>query len=399
MKLKLIIILLVNFSASFAQEYIYYCSRPTPTTTTWQVYRKNLNTSVTQTITNDPNYNYWRAEPSPDNSKLLIVRSPANVSPDQENYIDCDIVKCNPDGTGMQVILANNQYGWHGFGNPHFHPFGNRILILVQPTPTAQWNLFTVDASGNNPQQITNTGAIDANWSPIGNKIVFVSLTGPSLLNLEIFKANYSYATNQVSNIVQLTNDTTRDHDPCFSPNGDKIAFCAGNNSLTDANIVTIDTSGNNRTDVVNDNGTHGGNVNWGTNNKIYYHSIYVSTFTNFMADAFNCNTNSVESIFTSPSIHYLHPFYINQTVTGIKKLLVEKNSISIFPVPASEFITVKFNDGSKNTISIVDVRGQLIINKEINGSDVIDIKKLEPGIYFITSRTHEFLPQKFIKE
>lgn len=267
MKLKLIIILLVNFSASFAQEYIYYCSRPTPTTTTWQVYRKNLNTSVTQTITNDPNYNYWRAEPSPDNSKLLIVRSPANVSPDQENYIDCDIVKCNPDGTGMQVILANNQYGWHGFGNPHFHPFGNRILILVQPTPTAQWNLFTVDASGNNPQQITNTGAIDANWSPIGNKIVFVSLTGPSLLNLEIFKANYSYATNQVSNIIQLTNDTTRDHDPCFSPNGDKIAFCAGNNNLTDANIVTIDTSGNNRIDVVNDNGTHGGNVNWGTNN------------------------------------------------------------------------------------------------------------------------------------
>lgn len=117
------------------------------------------------------------------------------------------------------------------------------------------------------------------------------------------------------------------------------------------------------------------------------------------MADAFNCNTNSVESIFTSPSIHYLHPFYINQTVTAIKDQSVEKNSISIFPVPASEFITVKFNDGSKNTISIVDVRGQLIINKEINGSDVIDIKKLEPGIYFIISQTHEFLPQKFIKE
>ncbi len=400
MKLKLIIIVLfVNFSASFAQEYIYYCSRPTPTTTTWQVYRKNLTTSVTQTITNDPNYNYWRAEPSPDNSKLLIVRSPANVSPDQENYIDCDILKCNPDGTGMQVILANNQYGWHGFGNPHFHPFGNRILILVQPTSTAQWNLFTVDASGNNPQQLTNTGAIDANWSPIGNKIVFVSLVGPSLLNLEIFKANYSYATNQVSNIVQLTNDTTRNHDPCFSPNGDKIAFCAGNASLYDANIVTIDTSGNNRTDVVDDNGTHGGNVNWGTNNKIYYHSIYVSTFTNFMADAFNCGTNAVEPIFSSASIHYLHPYYINQTITGIKDQLKDKNNISVFPVPATESLNVTFKNGLNCNIQITDLRGQLIVEQEIKGYGNINIEKLEPGVYFIISRTHEFSPQKFIKE
>lgn len=400
MKPKFVIFFLfANFSGLFSQEFIYYCSRPTSTTTTWQVYRKNLTTSVTQTITNDPNYNYWRAEPSPDNSKLLIVRSPANVSPDQENYIDCDILKCNPDGTNMQVILANNQYGWHGFGNPRVHPFGNRILLLVQPTSTAQWNLFTVDMSGNNPQQITTTGAIDACWSPIGNKIVFVSLVGPSLLNLEIFKANYNYANNQVSNIVQLTNDTTRNHDPCFSPNGDKIAFCAGNANLTDANIVTIDTSGNNRTDVVDDNGTHGGNVNWGTNNKIYYHSIYVSTFTNFMADDYNCNTNSVESIFTSPSIHYLHPFYINQTITAIKGQVISENSFSVFPVPASDIITIKFKDGSNNNIIITDINGKQIFDQDIIGSGDINIGKLEPGIYFIVSRTGQFAPQKFIKE
>ncbi|MBL7921997.1 MAG: T9SS type A sorting domain-containing protein [Bacteroidia bacterium] len=399
MKLKLsIIILFLSLSELFSQEYIYYCSRPTSTTATWQVYKKNLTTSVTQTITNDPNYNYWRAEPSPDNSKLLIVRSPANVSPDQENYIDCDILKCNPDGTNMQVILANNQYGWHGFGNPRVHPMGNRILLLVQPTSTSQWNLFTLDMSGNNPQQITTTGAIDAAWSPIGNKIVFVGLTGPSLLNLEIFTANYNYGNNQVSNILQLTNDTTRNHDPCFSPNGDKIAFCAGNASLDNANIVTIDTSGNNRTDVVDDIGTHGGNVNWGTNNKIYYHSIYVSTFTNFMADAFNCNTNTVESIFTSPTLHYLHPFYINQTVTSISDQSINRNNISAFPVPASEFISIKFENNNKDIIQITDLSGQLIIEREISGSGSININNFAPGIYFIISKTKNFLPKKIIK-
>lgn len=398
MKLKLIIIILfAQLSGLFSQEYIYYCSRPTSTTTTWQVYRKNLTTSVTQTITNDPNYNYWRAEPSPDNSKLLIVRSPANVLPDQENYIDCDILKCNPDGTNMQVILANNQYGWHGFGNPRIHPMGNRILLLVQPTSTAQWNLFTIDMSGNNPQQITTTGAIDAGWSPLGNKIVFVGLTGPSLLNLEIFTANYNYAANHVSNILQLTNDTTRNHDPCFSPNGDKIAFCAGNASLDDANIVTIDTSGNNRTDVVDDNGTHGGNVNWGTNNKIYYHSIYVSTFTNFMADAFNCNTNAVEPIFSSTSVHYLHPFYVNQTITGIKDPL-SYNTVSIFPIPASDFFTIKFDDDIKDYIQIANISGQLLTEQQINGSGIISMNEFEPGIYFIISKTKSFLPKKIIK-
>ncbi len=399
MKLKLIIILsFIEFSGLFAQEYIYYCSRATPTTTTWQVYRKNLTTSVTQTITNDPNYNYWRAEPSPDNSKLLIVRSPANISPDQENYVDCDIIKCNPDGTNMQVILANNQYGWHAFGNPHFHPFGNRILLLVQPTSSAQWNLFTVDASGNNPQQITTTGAIDANWSPIGNKIVFVRLVGPSLLNLEIFKANYSYATNQVSNIVQLTNDTTRNHDPCFSPNGDKIAFCAGNASLYDANIVTIDTSGNSRTDVVDDNGTHGGNVNWGTNNKIYYHSIYVSTFTNFMADDFNCNTNMVESIFNSSTIHYLHPFYINQTITGTNFNSLSKSHISIYPNPSIKEIYVKGLDTYEGNYEITNTYGKVILAGEMDEDGKINIENLSSGIYFIRSSEQKFLAHKFIK-
>ncbi|MBA2612348.1 MAG: T9SS type A sorting domain-containing protein [Bacteroidetes bacterium] len=399
MKLKLIIaILFIKFSGLFGQEFLYYCSRATPTTATWQVYKKNLTTSVTYTITNDPNYNYWRAEPSPDNSKLLIVRSPANVSPDQENYVDCDIVKCNTDGTGMHVIIANNQYGWYGFGNPHFHPTGNRILLIAQPTSTAAWNLYTVDTAGNNPQQLTTTGGIDANWSPLGNKVVFVSLTGPSLLNLEIFKANYNYATNQVSNIVQLTNDTTRDHDPCFSPNGDKIAFCAGNASLTDADIVTIDTSGANRTGVVNDNGTHGGNVNWGTNNKIYYHSIYVSTFTNFMADDFNCGTNSVEAIFNSSSIHYLHPFYRNQITTSIKNLQEKKGTISCFPNPAFNIINIVLENQIKDIIQITDCLGRIVSMHEIDKTTSIDLETLQPGIYFLVSKTDQFIPQKFIK-
>ena len=53
--------------------------------------------------------------------------------------------------------------------------------------------------------------------------------------------------------------------------------------ALTNADIVTIDTNGNNRIALVDDNGVHGGQLNWGTDGKIYYHSIYLF-LTNFTA-------------------------------------------------------------------------------------------------------------------
>ena len=48
--------------------------------------------------------------------------------------------------------------------------------------------------------------------------------------------------------------------------------------------------------------------------------------------------------------------------------------------------------------IQITDLSGQLIIEHQINGTGNINIEKLEPGIYFIISKTQIFLPQKFIK-
>ena len=301
-----------NIAPSADQGLLYYCSKPM-LYGTWQVYRKTLSTNTVDAITNNTSYNYWWVEPSPDRTQLLLLRSPKTSPHDQFDYENCEMIKCNADGSNQQVIVADNQYGWVAFGNPHWHPNGNRILMIAQSAnSTAPFYTYTVDANGNNPKVLTSQYSIDANWAPGGNKITFVGIKLSGFVDLtsfEVFTANYDYTTNALSSIQQLTNDVTRDHDPCFSPDGNYIAFSASDAALTNADIVTIEVSGNSRKSVLDDAGIHGGPLNWGSDQKIYNHSIYVGT-TNFTVNAFNLNTNINESLLTSASSGFISPFY-----------------------------------------------------------------------------------------
>jgi len=78
-----------------AQEVLYYCSRPLPNGTgTWQVYKKNLTTSVTETITNDPLFNYWWVELSPDHSQVFS----------ECIFESCDFSNASLVGTGFREV-------------------------------------------------------------------------------------------------------------------------------------------------------------------------------------------------------------------------------------------------------------------------------------------------------
>jgi Tol biopolymer transport system component len=297
---------------STEQGILYYCSKPIPSGA-WQVYKKNLATNSIDIITNNTLYNYWWVELSPDKTQLLLLRSPITSPRDQFDYVNCEMIKCNADGSNQQIIIADNQYGWFAFGNPHWHPSGNRILMIAQSTnTTAPFYTYTVDTEGNNPKALTSQYSVDANWAPSGNKITFVGIKSTGFIDLtsfEIFTANYDYRTNTLSSVQQLTNDVTRNHDPCFSPDGTYIAFSASDAALTNADLVTIEATGNNRKSILDDGGIHGGPLNWGSNGKIYNHSIYLGT-TNFTINAFNSMTNSNEPILTSASFDYISPYY-----------------------------------------------------------------------------------------
>lgn len=368
----------------YAQEVIYYCSKSTVPGSTWQVYRKNLTDGTTQAITNNPSYNHWKVVVSPNHQQLLILRSPASSSPDQENYENCDILKANADGSNQQIIVADNQNNWFAFGNPWWHPSGNRILMIAQAGTSADpFHLYTIDTTGNNPQQLSLQWAIDPNWSPDGNKIVFIGTTGiTSLTQLELYTADYNYSQNSISNIQQLTNDTTRNHDPCFSPDGSHIAFMAGPADLIGADIVTIDTSGNNRTTLMDDNGTHGGQLNWGTDNKIYYHSLYLFV-TDFMAKAFNTITNTDDTLLASPGNGYIHPYYINQDITSTHSAHQPESEPVVYPNPAKDIIAVKMdNIGEAYMIEITSLPGRLLLKSSNERS--FDVSGLNPGMYIL---------------
>lgn len=386
-KILLSLILLGIIKLAISQEVLYYCSKSHPSGA-WQVYKKNLTDESVATITNNPTYNYWWVELSPNKTQLLMLRSPYSSSTDQFDYVNCEMIKSYADGSNQRVIIADNQYSWYAFGNPHWHPSGNRILMIAQPTnSSAPFYLFAVDTMGNNPQQLTTQYSIDGNWSPSGNKIVFIGIgSGGSVpLNFEVFTANYNYSLNQTSNIKQLTSDNTRNQDPCYSPDGSKIVFSASNASITDADLVTIDTSGNNRTSILNDAGVHGGPLNWGSNGKIYHHSIYIGT-TNFTVNAFNTSTNSYETIFASTSYDYISPYYANLKNVGTNTSFIEKTDYKIFPNPFSietHFIIDKHLNNA--TLTIYNTDGQIVKQlMNISGQTItLNRSKLLSGVYF----------------
>ncbi len=299
-------------------QKLFYCSN---TTGTYQVYVKDLSTNTIESITADPDFNYWWVEPSPQGTELLLMRSPVddNVEP-MFDYETCQMVKTDINGANPTVLLDYETNDWNAFGNPHWHPTEDKILFLAQPTDS--FYIYTMDSNGDNIVQLTTQFSIDPNWSHSGDKIVFIGInpnpTPPQagFEDFEVFTADYNSTANAISNIQQLTDDTRRDHDPCYAPNDEQIAFSSADNiDLSIANITVIDTLGNQRTDLVSDNTTNGGPVNWGTDHKIYYHNVNFNTppFTPFTVKAFDTTTNTNTDLFPAVSESYISPFYFSQ--------------------------------------------------------------------------------------
>lgn len=68
-------------------------------------------------------------------------------------------------------------------------------------------------------------------------------------------------------------------------------------------------------------------------------------------------------------------------TNTSISKL--DKPSITIFPNPSSDFISI---NGVTGTIQVLmyDITGRLLLNNQIDGNNKVDIRKLNAGVYLV---------------
>ena len=72
-----------------------------------------------------------------------------------------------------------------------------------------------------------------------------------------------------------------------------------------------------------------------------------------------------------------------------------ESNQINIFPNPAGDFVVISGKSEIKN-IELLDVTGKSVLKKQINSeTGKIDLKKYQPGVYFLKIRTEN---SEFVK-
>ena len=113
-----------------------------------------------------------------------------------------------------------------GFGQPSYQVDSQAIAdngkIVLASNRDGNYEIYTMNPDGSDQQRLTNNDAMDLypNWSPDGQKIVFVSDRDnhPTAYNLYIMDADGT-------NAIRLTTIDARELAPIWSPTGDKIAF------------------------------------------------------------------------------------------------------------------------------------------------------------------------------
>jgi len=80
----------------------------------------------------------------------------------------------------------------------------------------------------------------------------------------------------------------------------------------------------------------------------------------------------------------------LDVTITGLNESILE-NSISIFPNPTNNILTIEFNaavNETINSLTIYNMLGQVELI-ESNGKVEVDVSTLQAGVYFIKINTN----------
>ena len=127
--------------------------------------------------------------------------------------------------------------------NQPFRPQGT-ILFAATPTKIRDWNLYTIEASGGEPTQLTHTREFEQQpaWSPDGTEIAY-SL-GEVMTNIDVYVMAADGTGAQ-----RLTEHAERDGTPAWSPDGSKIAFVSQREG--DVAVWIMDRDGGNKRKLV----------------------------------------------------------------------------------------------------------------------------------------------------
>lgn len=275
-----------------------------------------LQDDVSQVLLSNPAYDYWWPKVSPDKSSFIVYRSPANANKNHDNYENADLMLFDMDGNNPRTLISRGDYGWVGQGVSRWNKDGSKILMATQQTvgTSSQWRMVITDAQGNNPKNLSEWWIIDPNFSPDNQSIVFIAFPNNALsfdlTQLELHQADYNASNDSISNIMRLTYNTTRDHDPSYSPDGSKTVFSAGNAMYSDVDIVTYDVATATETILVNDSAANGGSMDWSNDGKrLYFHSLDLTAHP-FRIKQFDTSSLNVKTLLetTTNDYSFYHP-------------------------------------------------------------------------------------------
>jgi hypothetical protein len=107
------------------------------------------------------------------------------------------------------------------------------------------------------------------------------------------------------------------------------------------------------------------------------YSNITVST------DAIDVNTFEVNDLgVAAPFDNYK---IVKSVVTAIdKNLSVDKNAISVYPVPVKDYAYVTFANPLKGTLNVYNINGSIVKSCQIDGSTQVDLSQLTSGVYVL---------------
>jgi TolB protein len=169
---------------------------------------------------------------SPDGSRLLLVL--IRYSGTQGNL---DIGAIHPDGTGLTMLLAEDQGKLVHQEWPSWSPDGKRLAFSSNHEGNQEiYNASSTD--GSDLVRLTQHPGLDAHpaWSPDGKAIAFATDRWGKGLELAAVAADGT-------GLVRLTQSPGLDDYPAFSPDGKRLAFVSNRDGQSEIYVANADGS------------------------------------------------------------------------------------------------------------------------------------------------------------